>query len=234
MIVQDIRSPSATSPSCRALCDIPTSAVEDLEIFSDIIINVDNSLFERYEKMYADKINRIISLYKENNIKVKKGLSDKQIKLAQEYYNVVFPQDFEELLATIRPVQSFYDWSDFSKKNVALLNEKLAWPVEGALFDVENNNFWLKSWGEKPSEIEERLLTAKNHMEMVPKLIPVMGHRYISSEPNEVGNPIYSVYQMDIIFYGENIWDYFEIEFEKKKHSDIAYSKMKKYHFGMI
>ena len=119
----------------------------------------------------------------------------------------------------------------FPKKNIALLNAKLAWPVEGTLFDVENNNFWLKSWGEKPSELEERLLTAKNQMKTVPKLIPVMGHRYISSEPNEAGNPVYSVYQTDIIFYGENIWDYFETEFNKKKHSDIDYSKMKKIPF---
>jgi len=95
------------------------------------------------------------------------------------------------------------------------------------LFDVENNNFWLKSWGEKPSGLEDKLLIAKKQMEAVPKLIPIMGHRYIPSEPNETGNPIYSVYQMDIIIYGENLWEYFELEFRKKQYSDIEFYLIK-------
>ena len=174
-----------------------------------------------------NKISRIISLYEEANIKVEKGLSNKQLELAEEYYKVIFPPDLKELLGAIRPTQSFFDWSDFSETNVNLLNERLTWPIVGALFDVENNNFWLKSWGEKPSGLEDKLLIAKKQMEAVPKLIPIMGHRYIPSEPNETDNPIYSVYQMDIVIYGENLWEYFELEFRKKQYSDIEFSLIK-------
>ena len=181
--------------------------------------------------MYADRIKRVISLYQENNIKVEKGLNDRQIEAAQEYYKIVFPPELKELLTAVKPAESFYDWSDFSENNVSWINKYLAWPIEGTLFDVEHSDFWLKSWGEKPLKLQDRLLTAKNQMEAVPKLIPVMGHRYISSEPNEADNPIYSVHQMDIIFYGENLWDYFKVEFRKKKHSDIDYSKIKKIPF---
>ncbi len=28
-----------------------------------------------------------------------------------------------------------------------------------------------------------------------------------------VGNPVFSVHQTDIIYYGKNLWDYFEQEF---------------------
>lgn len=202
--------------------------------------------------MYADKIERIISICEENNIEVKKGLSEKQIELTQEYYKIIFPPDLKKFLSAVKLFQyfkltpspgfqpeerdesyynAFYDWFDFSENNVNWLKHYLNWPIRGALFDVENNNFWLKSWGEKPSKLEDRLIEAKNQMEAVPKLIPVSGHRYISSEPNEAGNPIYSVHQMDIIFYGENLWDYFEVEFDKKKHSDIDCSKIKKIPF---
>jgi len=57
----------------------------------------------------VNKISRIISLYEEANIKVEKGLSNKQLELAEEYYNVIFPPDLKELLGAIRPTQSFYD-----------------------------------------------------------------------------------------------------------------------------
>jgi len=181
--------------------------------------------------MYTSRINRIIALYEEKNIKVKKGLSSRQLELAQEYYNVIFPPDLKELLGAINPTQSFYDWSNFSEDNIQLLNERLALPVKGVLFDVENNDFWLNSWSNKPSTLDDRLLFASKQMETTPKLIPIMGHRYISTEPNEVDNPVFSVSQTDIIFFGENLWDYFEVEFGKKQHSDIECSFIKKISF---
>jgi hypothetical protein len=49
-----------------------------------------------------------------------------------------------------------------------------------------------------------------------PKLIPIYSHRYIPEKPNESGNPILSVYQTDIIYYGANLLEYFENEFRRK------------------
>ena len=197
--------------------------------------------------MYTEKINRIVSICEENNIKVEKGLSDKQIELAQDYYEITFPPDLKELLGAVKPVKHvksfpfddkdtsyfnpFFDWSDFSEENVSWINKYLNLPIEGVLFDVENNHFWLESWGEKPFDLEDKLLIAKNQMKKFPKLIPVMGHRYISSEPNEAGNPVYSVSQTDIVLYGENLWEYFEADFGKKESSDIELSAIKKIPF---
>lgn len=50
-------------------------------------------------------------------------------------------------------------------------------------------------------------------MSSAPKLIPVAGHRYIPASPCEVGNPIFSVYQTDVIYYGADLWEYLENEF---------------------
>jgi hypothetical protein len=59
-----------------------------------------------------------------------------------------------------------------------------------------------------PSSIEDRDQKFRSIFLQAPKLIPVFGHRYIPEKPNEAGNPIFSVYQMDVICYGANLEDY--------------------------
>ena len=51
-----------------------------------------------------------------------------------------------------------------------------------------------------------------------PKLIPLFGHRFLPDRPREAGNPVFSVYQTDIIYYGTNLANYFANEF----HLDIG------------
>jgi len=93
------------------------------------------------------------------------------------------------------------------------INEALAWPRDGLLFDLEHNDVWLDSLGPRPSNVE----TAKELFERAavcaPRLIPVYAHRYIPAEPHDVDNPIFSVHQSDIIHYGANLREYLEIEF---------------------
>lgn len=89
----------------------------------------------------------------------------------------------------------------------------LEWPYNGICFDVENNQFWMREWGEKPDNLEEALYIAKRYVFRAPILIPIFSHRYIPSEPEMAGNPVYSVYQTDIIFYGYDIPSYLNNEF---------------------
>ena len=84
------------------------------------------------------------------------------------------------------------------------------------LFDIEFNEFWKKCFGPKANDIKENkkiafLENASN--ETVPKLIPVNGHRYVPWFPDIMDVPVISVYQTDIIFYGDNLEDYFKREF---------------------
>jgi len=39
--------------------------------------------------------------------------------------------------------------------------------------------------------------------------IPVYSHRYLPSEPKATGNPVLSVHQTDIIYYGNDLASYF-------------------------
>jgi hypothetical protein len=50
-------------------------------------------------------------------------------------------------------------------------------------------------------------------MENAPRLIPIFGHRYLPAEPEIAGNPVFSVYQTDIIYYGVDLRRYLSCEF---------------------
>jgi hypothetical protein len=41
-----------------------------------------------------------------------------------------------------------------------------------------------------------------------PRLIPLDGHRYLPETPHERGNPVFSVYQSDVIYYGADLADW--------------------------
>ena len=49
---------------------------------------------------------------------------------------------------------------------------------------------------------------AKRAMDAAPKLVPIAGHRFIPEAPHEEGNPVFSVHQTDIIYYGRDLAEY--------------------------
>ena len=55
-------------------------------------------------------------------------------------------------------------------------------------------------------------------LESAPRLIPLYGHRFLPSYENQE-MPILSVVDLDIIYYGKDLYDYFEIEFGNRKLS---------------
>ena len=75
----------------------------------------------------------------------------------------------------------------------------------------------MASWGVKPSNLAEALQVAQKEVSRAPVLIPVYSHRYIPSEPELVSNPVYSVYQTDIIYFGYDLAGYFHMEFNVPK-----------------
>ena len=57
------------------------------------------------------------------------------------------------------------------------------------------------------------LTSARRAVSEAPVLIPICSHRYIPAEPFESGNPVFSVHQTDIIYYGADLMDYLQNEF---------------------
>ena len=79
--------------------------------------------------------------------------------------------------------------------------------------------FWPAEWGERPASLDEAFAIAKTAVEQAPTLIPILGHRYLPDRPNEAGNPVFSVYQTVIIYYGSNLADYLENEFGRSEYA---------------
>jgi hypothetical protein len=166
--------------------------------------------------MNQKQVNRIIKLLKEKDISFDKGLSDDEIFRVKQEFGIRFPNDLKLLLQTELPISSgFVNWryGINSKNGKKEIEHRLNWPKEGMLFDIKSNSFWFDKWGIKPSNFEKQKEIAVTELDKQPKLIPIYSHRYISSEPNEIGNPVFSVYQMDIIYYGIDLMDYFSNEF---------------------
>lgn len=136
------------------------------------------------------------------------GYSQGELDRAQEEFDLVFPPDLVDLLRDRRPAEG-YDWRADQER----IREMLAWPLEGILFDIEQNGFWMSEWGVIPEREDDRREIATAAVRAAPKLIPLVSHRYLPAEPGESGNPVFSVYQTDIIYYGANLEHYFENEF---------------------
>lgn len=147
-----------------------------------------------------------------HGIKFENGLSSKEIYEIENNFTFLFPEPLRSFLQNCLPVgQGFPKWRKLDDKE---LIKTLNWPLEGIMFDIEHNNFWLKSLGEKPDNITLIKELVSSAYKSAPKLIPIYSHRYMPSvQNNNIDIPILSVHQTDIIIYGNNLEDYFIHEF---------------------
>ena len=167
---------------------------------------------------------QIINLLQHKGVVFDNGLSDLEMVAIEEKFRVKFPPDLQRFLQCQLPVSdSFSNWRKglIEEQTAEEIISMLNWPLEGMLFDIRSNNYWVPSWGNKPGDYESCVEIAKKHYYNYPKLIPIYSHRYIPSEPNESGNPVFSVNQMDIIYYGYDLASYFANEFNFKLNSSF-------------
>ncbi|MEZ5977554.1 MAG: SMI1/KNR4 family protein [Planctomycetota bacterium] len=121
------------------------------------------------------------------------------------------PLDLRELLARALPIgERFPDWRAPASDAV---RERMQWPLDSLLFDVEHDGFWPAAWGSRPAGLEDALALATREFARAPRLVPLYGHRYLPVDPPESGNPVFSVYQTDVILYGSSLELYFATEF---------------------
>lgn len=154
------------------------------------------------------------------------GLSEAEITAAERRHRLTFPADYRIFLRTLhattpwrtgarfaddrsmRPVErpAFFDW----RHDDDAIRAALAWPLEGLLFDVENNVVWPEAWGPRPTTPLERKARLEELVAQAPRLVPVVGHRYIVPVKPHV---VLSVYQSDIIVYGSDLRSFLLAEF---------------------
>lgn len=144
-------------------------------------------------------------------VKIDNGLSEAEITYVEQKFSFVFPADLKQLLRTFLPKgEAFPDWRN---PNLERIQSSLNWPFEGMCFDIEHDVFWMSEWGERPSELKDAFEVARIAVSKAPILIPIYSHRYMPSPPINEGNPVLSVYQTDIIYYGYDLTSYLSNEF---------------------
>ncbi|MEW4370997.1 SMI1/KNR4 family protein [Paenibacillus kandeliae] len=179
-------------------------------------------------------ISKIKQLLTSNEVSLHPGLSDETIHTIETFYQFRFPPDLRQLLSQVQPTgRGFPIWGDFSKRGIALMQQYLNAPLEGILFDIQYNSFWYPAWGERPANHQAAQEIARQQYSQLPKLIPIYGHRYMPTEPHEVGNPVLSVHQTDVIPYGVDLEDYVQIEFGDKLYTDMQFEKIKHIRFWL-
>lgn len=138
------------------------------------------------------------------------GLTDTEIEAAEAFAGTRFPPDLRAFLGQILVTGSrFPNWRKLDKA----LRRQLDWPLEGLLFDIEHNDLWLDDWGEAPRSLRKRKARLREIVAKAPVMVPVFAHRCLPAEPCEAGNPVYSIWQSDIILYGVDLKRYLSIEF---------------------
>lgn len=152
------------------------------------------------------------------------GLSSSEIASAQEKAGLQFPPDLVEFLREALPVEESSDnvkagsrFPNWRSDGDVLLRDGVQRPIDGILYDVRENDFWFSEWRARPRDVEAAVAVAREELAGVPKLIPLFSHRYLPETPREVGNPVFSVSQTDVIYFGVDLADYFENEFLRKQ-----------------
>ncbi|SQI36329.1 Uncharacterised protein [Leminorella richardii] len=166
----------------------------------------------RYEK----EASLLIEALNAQGVSFAIGLSDAEAGEVECVFGFQFPPDLKALLQQALPISSgFVDWRAAmgSKKARRQIAERMAAPLEGILFDIKHNDYWLDSWGSRPAVFSERKARVERLVADAPRLIPLYSHRYLPDTPCEAGNPVFSVYQTDIIYYGNDLASYFAAEF---------------------
>lgn len=158
----------------------------------------------------------IIRKLKAKKVKFEHGLSDAEVQQIENKFNLRFPPDLQYFLQKELPISNgFVNWrlGLQSKIEAMDIRKRIDWPFSGIVFDIEHNAFWMEEWGEKSNDLNENIMVAEIYYETYPKMIPIYSHRYIPSEPHKTGNPVFSIYQTDIIYYGYDLAHYLANEF---------------------
>lgn len=155
---------------------------------------------------------------REAGVRLEPGLVDAEIQSVQRRFRFQFCASHRRLLSLVLPTGSADSrsngWPDWRSGSEQDLRNRLSWPVEGVILHVVNGGFWPASWGARPAGAADAEAKARMMLDGVPRMVPIFGHRYLPSEPAPENPPVFSIYQTDVIYYGDDLLDYVAREFQ--------------------
>lgn len=161
-----------------------------------------------------NQIDTLITQLKEKNVQFVNGLTDYQLGSIEKKIGGTIPADYRLFLSTSLPIQSnkeikFPRWDQDTDQ---VIEDSQNLVLELIEFDIESNGFWHDIFGERPDNIGDSVAKALSIVCQWPKLIPVIGHRYMI--PGTSDSRVISFHgPLDTIVYGININDYLINEF---------------------
>lgn len=167
-----------------------------------------------------------IDLLKERKVEFEKGLTIDEVVQIEKIYEIVFPMSLRDFLMTTLPVsKGFYNWRNREQGNVEYIKNIISQPIR-YITDMPEEVYWCEDWGVEPDNEDDFKSEVKKRLKIAPKLIPIFSHRYMPMIPSK-NPPVISVHGVDIIYYGENIEDYFRVEFGEKDQNKISFENIK-------
>jgi len=164
-----------------------------------------------------DTVQLAVSLLNKAGVRLESGLSEAELGRIENRFGFTFCAVHRRLLASVLPAGSVTGpndlWPDWRSGSDDELRARLTWPIDGVVFDVVNNGFWANSWGPRPAQAARAEASARERLRAVPQMVPIYGHRYLPAEPAPEDPAVFSIYQTDVIYYGENLADYVAREF---------------------
>lgn len=166
-----------------------------------------------------------ISLLKSHGIQVEPGLTDDEVRKIEKIYSIQFPKSLKEFLMEGVPISDgYYNWRNLKEDNIEYIKRVIYNPIK-YIEEYPEEVDWYREWGEEPECFSDRVQIVKKRLMDAPTLLPIYAHRYIPVYLDE-NPPVISVMGVDIIFYGENLAEYFKVEFGEKKHTEINCQKI--------
>lgn len=168
----------------------------------------------------------IIKLLKLQGVEFEAGLTYDEITKIEKIYGIQFPKSLKAFLMEGLPVSNgFYNWRNVEQDNINFIKKIITSPIE-TVDELAEEVYWCDDWGEEPENEMDIAEKVREKLKNAPKLLPIYAHRYMPMLLDEQ-LPVVSIHNMDIIYYGENLEDYFQVEFGKKNQNEISIENIK-------
>lgn len=140
------------------------------------------------------------------------GFGSAEIDACERELGSPLPPELSTFLAVGVPTSDRWArWAD-GPSTVAAGARK--WLDDAFAFDIKQNGYWHDRLGPRPSTDEAAAEVALAAVHAAPTLVPIYGHRFLTTEPAIGPRPVLSVWQpIDSIIYGNDLADYFHREF---------------------
>lgn len=143
-----------------------------------------------------------------SDVVVEPGLTEAEFTAIESAFHFTFPPDLRSVLQEGLPVgPGFPNWRCSSAQQLKILTSL---PALGLCKEVATNNFWARSWGEKPKRTDEAVELAKRLLKESPVLVPIYRNCYIPCAPNLAGNPVFYVDGGDVRIWSFDIAGFFQ------------------------